>query len=228
MNPLQAPNLNLNYLNEKYRLLSPTERIVQFYKDFRQEDILVTSSFGTSSAILLHLVAQVNPSQDVHFIDTTYLFEETHAYKEALKEKLGVNIISILPDQWKSDFTTQDKTWEKDPNLCCSVNKVEPFDEVKKEYKVWVSGLMAYQTPFRKGLEIFEKDGNIIKFYPIVDVAPYFVRGYFTKYDLPQHPLLAKGYSSVGCKHCTEKGEDRSGRWMNTSKTECGLHIKKP
>lgn len=227
MNSLQAPNLNLKYLNEKYRLLSPIERIVQFYKDFRQEDILVTSSFGTSSAILLHHISQVNPTQDIHFIDTTYLFKETHDYKNQLKEKLGLNIISILPEQWKSDFTTKDITWEKDPNLCCSVNKVEPFDEVKKGFKVWVSGLMAYQTPFRKGLEIFEKDGDIIKFYPIVDVQPYFVRGYFSKYDLPQHPLLAKGYASVGCSHCTDKGENRSGRWINAAKTECGLHVKK-
>lgn len=229
MNALQAHNVNIKFLTEKYRLLSPMERIEQFYRDFRQEDILVTSSFGTSSAILLHHVAQVKPNQNIHYIDTTYLFRETHDYKDQLSELLQLNITTITPEKWKNDFTKKDKTYENDPDLCCSVNKVEPLNEVKKDYKIWVSGLMAFQTPFRKSLEIFEKDGDIIKFYPLVDVQPYFARGYFNKYNLPKHPLLEKGYASVGCHHCTAKGENRSGRWTNVKeKTECGLHYVKP
>lgn len=229
MNAIQGNSVNLKYLVEKYRLLSPMERIVQFYRDFRQEDVLVTSSFGTSSAILLHQIAQVNPTQNIHYIDTTYLFKETHDYKDQLSKLLNLNTITITPEQWKNDFTSKDKTYENDPDLCCSVNKVEPLNEVKKDFKVWVSGLMAFQTPFRKNLDVFEKSGNIIKFYPLIDVQPYFARGYFTKYNLPKHPLLEKGYASVGCTHCTEKGENRSGRWMNVSeKTECGLHYRKP
>ena len=227
MNALTGHNVNLKYLNEKYRLLSPIERIQQFYRDFRQEDVLVTSSFGTSSAVLLHHISKVHPTQDIHFIDTSYLFEETLAYKDALAKQLGLNIIGISPEQWKNDFTRKDKTWNQDPDLCCSVNKVEPLNKIKKEFKVWVSGLLAYQTPFRQNLSLFEKDGDIIKFYPLIDVQPYFVRGYYAKNNLPSHPLVERGFSSVGCTHCTNKGENRSGRWTVSGKTECGLHYRK-
>ncbi len=227
MNVITGHNANLKYLNERYRLLSPIERIRQFYLDFRQEDVLITSSFGTSSAVLLHHISKVNPSQDIHFIDTSYLFKETHTYKNELSDRLGLNIIRITPEEWKNDFTKRDQTWNEDPDLCCSVNKVEPLDNVKKGFKVWVSGLLAYQTPFRKNLSLFEKDGDIIKFYPLIDVQPYFVRGYFTKHKLPKHPLIEKGYSSVGCTHCTAKGNNRNGRWTQSGKTECGLHYKK-
>lgn len=227
MNALQGHNVNLKFLSEKYRLLTPKQRIKSFYEDFRHDDILVTSSFGTSSAILLHGIAQANPKQKIHFIDTTYLFEETHAYKEKLRKQLDLDVINISPEQWKNDFTRTDKTYQKDPDLCCSVNKVEPLARVKKGYKIWVSGLMAYQTPFRRSLELFEKSGDIIKFYPLIDVQPYFARGYYDKFNLPKHPLVAKGYSSVGCTHCTDIGENRSGRWQSSGKSECGLHVTK-
>lgn len=227
MNPLQAHNLNLKYLVEKYRLLTPLERIRRFYEEFRKEDVLVTSSFGTSSAILLHHIAQVEQRQVIHFIDTTYLFDETHAYKDALAAQTGLAIATITPERWKNEFTRKDKTWEQDPDLCCSVNKVEPLQKVRGGYKFWMSGLMAFQTPFRQNLDIFEKDGDIIKFNPLIDVQPYFVRGYFAKHNLPKHPLVDRGFSSVGCRQCTHASADRSGRWSSSGKTECGLHYRK-
>jgi len=227
MNALHVHNVNLKYLTEKYRLLSPLERIRQFYQEFRVEDVLVTSSFGTSSAILLHHLSRVRKDQPIHFIDTTYLFEETYQYKSDLKEKLGLTVKTITPEQWKNEFTTKDETWNNDADLCCSVNKVEPMERTKADYKLWVSGLMAYQTPFRKGLDLFEKDSDIIKFYPLIDVQPYFVRGYINKYELPKHPLIKEGYASVGCRQCTGKSTDRSGRWTKSGKSECGLHLRK-
>lgn len=227
MNALQVHNVNLKYLTEKYRLLTPLQRIREFYAEFHADDVLVTSSFGASSAILLHHIAQVQQAQRVYFIDTRYLFDETYAYVGQLRESLGLDIVTITPEQWKHDFTKSDKTWEKDPDLCCSVNKVEPMDRLKAGYKLWVSGLMAYQTSFRKGLDLFEKDGDTIKFYPLIDVMPYFVRGYFDRHGLPQHPLVKQGYGSIGCRQCTSKSEDRSGRWSNSAKTECGLHLRK-
>ena len=227
MNAINSHNVNLKYLTEKYRLLSPMERIREFYREFRQEDALVTSSFGSSSAILLHHIAQVNPDQPIHFIDTTYLFEETHQYKEQISRTMGLKVISVQPEPWKNEFTKKDRTWEKDADLCCSVNKVEPLKKIRQEHKIWISGLMAIQTPFRKYLELFEKDGDIIKFYPLIDVGPYFSRGYINKYDLPTHPLVKEGFSSIGCTHCTDKGADRAGRWNDSGKSECGLHYTK-
>ncbi len=219
--------MNVKYLVEKYNPLSPQERIVQFYKDFYEDDVLITSSFGTSSAVMLHLISNVNKKQKIHFIDTTYLFKETHNYKNELSERFGFDVVTLTPEQWKNDFTNKDKTWEKDQDLCCSVNKVEPLDAVRANYKVWVSGLLAYSTPFRQNLDVFEKVDDVLKFYPLIDVAPSFVRDYFEEHNLPRHPLQKLGYGSVGCTHCTLKGQNRSGRWNNSTKTECGLHIKK-
>lgn len=219
--------MNIKNLIEKYQPLSIQERLEQMYQDFLIDDILITSSFGTSSVVLLSQISQVNKKQPVHFIDTTYLFQETHQYKNELMQRFDLNLITITPEEWKNEFTSQDKTWEKDPDLCCSVNKVEPLERVKKEYKIWVSGLMGFQAPTRKNLDLFEVDNNIVKFYPLIDIEKEYVENLFNEQKLPKHPLEAKGYGSIGCMHCTAKGSDRDGRWLKFNKVECGLHVKK-
>ncbi|HET7360591.1 MAG TPA: phosphoadenosine phosphosulfate reductase family protein, partial [Salinimicrobium sp.] len=93
------------------------------------------------------------------------------------------------------------------------------------KYTLWVSGLMEWQSDHRATLNIFEKRGEIVKFYPLLDVSKAERDEYIEKHQLPFHPLVAKGYSSIGCTHCTVPGEDRSGRWNNNPKTECGLHL---
>ena len=227
MNASHSHIMNLNHLIVKYQGMSPVQRLENLYKDFDEKDVLFTSSMGTSSVVLLHLISKVNPNQKIHFIDTTYLFQETHDYKNKIADKFNLNIETISPEKWKNDFTRNDQTWKTDTDLCCSVNKVEPLNKVKKDYKVWVSGLMAFQTKFRSSLDVFEKTDAILKFYPVIDVSPVFVKTYFERNKLPIHPLLAKGYASVGCTHCTVKGENRNGRWINSKKTECGLHYSK-
>lgn len=215
--------MNIEELNNKYRNLGPEERIKALYKDF--DRILFTSSFGTTSAFLLHLFNKVNPRQPVHFLDTTYHFNETLQYKKQLSELLQLQVIDVRPEEWKSRFTQEDKTWNSDPDLCCSINKVEPLDKIRPGFRVWVSGLMSSQNAYRESLKIFEQKENIIKFFPIVDLTEKDVFEYIRKNDLPEHPLLKAGFNSVGCFHCTVAGKGRSGRWINKSKTECGLHL---
>lgn len=99
-----------------------------------------------------------------------------------------------------------------------------PLEPVKAAHKVWISGLMRHQTRFRERLRIFEKQGDIIKFHPLIDFTEEEVAAYMEQYRLPAHPLEAGGYGSVGCTHCTRRGEGRSGRWQGTNQTECGLH----
>jgi phosphoadenosine phosphosulfate reductase len=212
-------------LNKKYNPLSVTERITQLYKDFDVSEVMLTSSFAATSAFLLKLFSEVNKKQTVFFIDTGYHFEETLKYKEALTLRYGLNVssISALKDEHK--FTTKDETWTKNPDFCCSINKVKPLDIIKSQYKVWVSGLMEWQSDHRKTLDIFELRGEILKFYPLLDVSKERRDAYIEKHDLPFHPLVAKGYNSIGCKHCTVPGDDRDGRWNNSPKTECGLHL---
>ncbi len=215
--------MNLEELNKKYLVLSPEDRIQQLYKDFGK--VLFTSSFGTTSAFLLHLFHKVKPNETVYFLDTTYHFNETIEYKEALTKLLNLKVIDVKPEEWKNNFTNQDKTWNSDPDLCCSINKVEPIEKIKINFDVWVSGLMASQNTFRQNLKVFEEKEGSIKFYPLIDQSEKIANEYIVKNKLPQHPLLSQGYSSIGCFHCTVAGKGRSGRWVNKSKTECGLHL---
>lgn len=215
--------MNLEELNAKYNGLKPEERVAELYKDF--DKVLFTSSFGTSAAILLHMFAKVNPEQTVHFIDTTYHFQETLEYRDKLKDMLHLKVEDILPADWKNKFTKEDKTWTKDPDLCCSINKVEPLEEIKPAYQIWVSGLMAYQNKERKARKVFEKSGDLLKFHPIIDFTEQQKKDYFKTNELPRHPLEKLGYSSIGCAQCTFKGKGREGRWKGTGKTECGLHL---
>jgi len=215
--------MNLDALNKKYLALSPEDRIQELYKDFGK--VLFTSSFGTTSAFLLHLFHKVKPNETVYFLDTTYHFNETIEYKEALTKLLNLKVVDVKPEEWKNNFTQKDKTWNSDPDLCCSINKVEPIDKIKGNFDVWVSGLMASQNTFRHNLKVFELKDDIVKFYPLIDQSEKDAKEYMIKNKLPEHPLLSQGYSSVGCFHCTVAGRGRSGRWVNKSKTECGLHL---
>jgi len=213
----------INALNERYAPLSPEQRIAALYTDFT--DVLLTSSFGTTSAVLLDMFSKINPVQEIYFLDTTYHFAETLEYKQMLTKQLGLTVHEVKPEEWKNNFTNADQTWSKDPDLCCSINKVEPLDKIKGKFKVWVSGLMQSQSSYRKQMNIFEQKNDILKFYPIIDLNDKDAKAYMEKNNLPEHPLVRHGFSSVGCIHCTVKGRGREGRWVNRSKTECGLHM---
>jgi len=215
----------LHALNEKYRSLSVEDRIRELYKDFSTDQVMLTSSFAATSAFLLHLFSRVAPQQSVFFIDTGYHFKETLDYKAYLIELYGINVVDIKAEDWKHDFTTKEETWKNDPDFCCTINKVEPLDEIKQGFTIWASGLMRWQTEHRATLDVFEERNGIIKFYPLVDVTKDERDNYIREHKLPFHPLVAKGYSSIGCSHCTMPGDDRSGRWNNSPKTECGLHL---
>ena len=212
-------------LNERYRPLSADERVHELYRDFTVNQVMLTSSFAATSAFLLHLFSRVAPQQKVFFIDTGYHFPHTLAYKQKLTELYQLTVEDVRAESWKHEFTQKDQTWKNDPDFCCSINKVEPLEEIKKNYDVWVSGLMRWQTEHRSNLNIFEERNGILKFYPLIDVTKEGRDTYIKEHNLPFHPLVAEGYSSIGCVQCTSPGSDRSGRWNNQPKTECGLHL---
>lgn len=212
-------------LNKRYQELDFEQRLAQLYKDFDVDDVLVTSSFAATSAYFLHIISSVQPQQKIAFIDTGYHFRETLLYREYLTKLLDLNVFSVRAEQWKHEFTVEDKTWDKNPDFCCSINKVEPLDAVKPNYKVWVSSLMRWQTDDRANMAIFEMRRGILKFNPMLEVSQQERDAWISEHKLPYHPLVAHGYSSIGCTHCTVKGEGRSGRWAGKPKTECGLHL---
>ena len=219
-------SLHLTELNQQYLRKDPYNRLQNLFSHFAPADILVTSSFGITAGVLLSMVHSIAPNHPIYFLDTTYHFPETLAYKEQLQAKLNLNIVTLKATPQDSQDTLDRKLWETNPDLCCQINKVEPLNVVKKEHKIWVSGLMSDQTEHRKALNIFEQKQNLIKFHPLIDFSNYDAMLYLMVNEIPNHPLMEQGYDSVDCVHCTQKGDCRMGRWAQfAGKTECGLHL---
>jgi phosphoadenosine phosphosulfate reductase len=215
---------SIDFLNQAFTPLGPMERLHLLYAFFREEEVLVTSSFGTKSAYLLYLIHLMRPTQKVYFIDTTYHFPETLAYRDALTARFGLEVEDVLPNEAENAITREEEWWKSHPRMCCAVNKVAPLEPIKGLHKVWISGLMAYQTDFRSRLRVFEQQGDILKFHPLIDIAEETFEQEMERLQLPRHPLEAEGFGSVGCTHCTAPGNGREGRWKATGHTECGLH----
>lgn len=211
--------------SNKYEPLTVYKRVEQLYLDFNEDEIMLTSSFAATSAFLLKIFSDVNKNQKIYFIDTGYHFKETLIYKEYLTQLYDLNVINITTSDEEHAYTTSNKLWLERPNKCCRINKVKPLEQLKSQYSIWVSGLMEWQSDFRNTLNFFENRSDITKFYPLLDIDFEYRDQFIKDHHLPFHPLKSKGYSSIGCKHCTVPGNDRSGRWNNSPKTECGLHL---
>jgi phosphoadenosine phosphosulfate reductase len=193
-------------------------------------DIAMVSSFGADSAVLLHMVAQVDPSTPVIFIDTVKLFPATLLYRDELIEKLGLtDVRTQKPD--KDELSKVDPAgmlWMSDTDACCNIRKVVPLAQALNGFEAWISGRKRFQSASRSSLEFFEIDEGRVKVNPLADWTAAEILDYAKTHDLPPHPLVAQGYPSIGCLPCTSKvapGEDpRSGRWRGQDKTECGIH----
>src|SRR5688572_16072418 len=192
--------------------------------------VAVVSSFGTESAVLLHLVASADPTVPVIFVDTQKMFQETLDYRDTLTERFAlVNSSVVQPDQ--AVLAAKDENglrWSWDPAGCCEIRKVEPLRRAKLGLDAWISGRKAFQSVTRQNLPRFEIEDGRLKVNPLGDWTKTDLDAYFAEHDLPRHPLEAKGYLSVGCEPCTsmvKPGEDpRAGRWRGWDKTECGIH----
>ncbi|MBD3617317.1 MAG: phosphoadenylyl-sulfate reductase [Gracilimonas sp.] len=189
-----------------------------------QDKVLITTSFGTTSALLIHMISRIRQNHPIHFINTGHLFPETLKYKNRLIERYGINVIEHVPDKEKHSITKKEKLWKSNPDLCCHYNKVEPLEKIKANHEVWISGLIGYQNSYRSELEILQQRDDLHRFYPLIDWTPEMVDDYFESYGIPRHPLERFGFHSIGCTHCTTKGDGRDGRWGDSDKTECGLH----
>lgn len=229
--PAEAPaavgpsEAEVEALIARYLPLNFEERLKQLYVDFAPSQVLVTSSFAATSAYFLHIVSTIKPDQTIHFIDTGFHFPETVQYRQYLIDLFKLKVEDVRAEDWKHQFTVDDKTYERDPDFCCSINKVEPLELIKPNYKVWMSSLMHWQTDHRAGLPVFELRRGVLKFNPMIDVTRAERDAYIAEHQLPFHPMVARGYSSIGCTHCTVAGDGRSGRWLGKPKTECGLHL---
>ncbi len=212
-------------LNEAYTPLGFKDRIRRLYEDFDPEKVLVTSSFAATSAYFLHIISRIRPEQFITFVDTGFHFRETLRYRDELIQRFSLKVRDLRGDEHQHRWSVKERLYDTDPDFCCSINKVMPLEEIKPDYHVWVSSLMRWQTDQRAELAVFEDRRGIIKFNPMIDVNREERDAYIREHDLPFHPLVARGYQSIGCTHCTVPGEGRSGRWAGKPKTECGLHF---
>lgn len=195
-------------------------------------DLAIVSSFGADSSVLLHLVAQVDPSMPVYFLETGKHFAETLDYVETLKKHLGlINVHAVHPNPDDiGRFDPDGDLWESDPDSCCHIRKTEPLEPITEQYGGWVTGRKRFQTKERGVLPHFElTSDDRIKVNPLAHFSDADVNQYKIDHGLPEHPLFAKGYKSIGCAPCTSvvaEGEDpRAGRWRGLNKKECGIHF---
>lgn len=192
--------------------------------------IALVSSFGAESAVLLHMVAAVDPATPVIFLDSGRLFGETHRYCAALTERLGLGDLRIVgpePEALAREDPDQ-LLFSRAPDRCCALRKVEPLRRALAGFEAWITGRKAYQGGQRSALPRFEAEGGRIKLNPLADWSKADIEAYFERHDLPRHPLEAEGYLSIGCLPCTARvapgADPRSGRWRGLAKTECGIH----
>lgn len=193
-------------------------------------EIAMVSSFGADSAVLLHMVSQVDPSTPVLFVDTVKLFPATILYRDELVAKLGLTDVRTFKPS-KDDLAEKDPAgmlWMGDTDACCHIRKVVPLEHALNSFEAWISGRKRHQSSTRSELDVFEIDAGRVKINPLADWTAADVLDYAKSHDLPPHPLVAEGYPSIGCLPCTSKvapGEDpRAGRWRGQDKTECGIH----
>jgi phosphoadenosine phosphosulfate reductase len=193
--------------------------------------IAVVSSFGSESAVLLHLVAEIDPATPVLFLNTGKLFGETLRYRDRLQELLGLtDLRAIGPHpRDRSTFDPDGALWSKDPDACCNFRKTVPLSRAMEGFDAWITGRKRFQTDSRADMDPVEMVGARYRINPLADWTQADLENYMIEHHLPPHPLVRDGYLSIGCMSCTSRvqaGEDpRAGRWRGQDKTECGIHL---
>jgi phosphoadenosine phosphosulfate reductase len=229
--PIEPALLHAELLNERFAHWQAREVLDQVVRSEFPGRIALVASFGAESAVLLHLVASVEKSLPVVFIDTGKIFGSTHRYRDELVARLGLTDVRIArPDP--TTLMTQDidgALWLREPDKCCGIRKVAPLSRALAGFDAWISGRKRYQGGRRASLPLVEADGRRVKINPLAEWSRDDVSAYRERHDLPEHPLVADGFRSIGCMPCTDRvadGEDeRNGRWRGRDKTECGIHL---
>lgn len=228
-------DLNLNQINETLKNYHAIE-VVKWAKNKFNQHLVLSTSFGIQSAVMLHLVTQVIPDIPIIWIDTGYLPKETYLFAEALTKRLNLNLkvyqSELSPARMEAIYG---KLWEKKDldslNLYDRIRKVEPMQKalVELEAKAWLAGLRQNQTEYRQKLEYVNKQGEQYKILPILKWHSKDIYEYLIKYDLPYHPYFDLGYVSVGDWHSSrplsvDDDNERDTRFHGL-KQECGLHL---
>lgn len=191
----------------------------------------VVSSFGAESAVLLHLVAQIDPNTPILFLNTGKLFGETLRYRDRLQDVLGLgDIRSLAPNPAdRARLDPEGTLYARDTDACCNFRKVIPLKRALEPFAAQITGRKRFQTRERAAMQAVEFFEGRFRFNPLADWTLAELDAYVAQHGLPQHPLVEDGYPSIGCMPCTRRvaaGEDyRDGRWSGLDKDECGIHL---
>ncbi len=209
------------------------EHVAQQLQKYRDQGkkLFTTSSFQSHSLVLLHMISRIDPEIPVFFLNTGYHFPETVAFAESVSQRLGLNLLRLNPLMPKHQQRDDEGNllFTSDPDYCCFLNKTQPMEQVMRDYDVWINGVRAEQSRVRQAMKVEqEAPYAVLRFHPMLDWTIQDIFAYLRKYDLPRHPLDAKGYVSIGCEPCTKKPDpglqEREARWFGMNKTECGLN----
>jgi phosphoadenosine phosphosulfate reductase len=236
--PKPGPEATAALLRGKYGHLSGAALIEALVRNELNGQVMLSSSFGAESAVLLDLVSQVDTSIPVIFLDTRRLFGETLRYQKSLTDHFELEDVRIIrPDDGVLQrLDPDDMLFVTDPDECCRIRKVEPLDKILKNlgnlgYSGWITGRKNFQAVTRHSIQSIEADVDFVKINPLYDWTTEDIKQAFVAKNLPKHPLVADGFKSIGCMPCTTRvapGEDdRAGRWAGQDKTECGIHRSK-
>jgi phosphoadenosine phosphosulfate reductase len=199
--------------------------------------VAIASAFQVEGTCLIHMAVEVRPDVPILFLETGFHFAETLAFKERLTEQLGLNVVE-LTGEYTVERQAEEygpRLYERDPKLCCELNKVQPFARGLRDYDAWLTSMRRDSAWTRKHTPIvsqteLEPGRSLVKVNPVANWGRRDAWAYLKEHDLPHSPLYDLGYGSIGCAPCTRMvfpGEDeRAGRWSGLLKTECGIHVR--
>lgn len=228
-----SPHGNALVLNRVHAESAPEVLLEDVIRQQYPGSVALVSSFGAESAVLLDMVARIDPATPVLFLETGMLFPETLAYQQELAAALGLRDVRLIrPDPADLAADDPDGTLHRaNADGCCFLRKTLPLRRALAPFGAWITGRKRVQAATRAGLELFEEDreNGLLKVNPLAHWDGAAIRAYMERRALPRHPLVARGYPSIGCAPCTSPvrpGEDaRAGRWRGAGKVECGIHF---
>jgi phosphoadenosine phosphosulfate reductase len=218
-------------LAKKYEGRDGLDLLGPIIRDELPGRIAVSSSFGAEAAVMLDLVAQVDPATPVIFLDTGKLFGETIRYRQTVTALLGLKDVRVVrPEEAEVQKRDPDgNLWMQNHDACCALRKVEPFARALKGFDAWITGRKRFHGGQRGGLPTIEAEDGRLKINPLATWSRERILTHFVERHLPPHPLVADGYLSIGCMPCTDRVKPdqgvRDGRWAGTDKDECGIHL---
>lgn len=194
--------------------------------------VALATGFGTEGCVLVDMVARIDPSARIFYLDTDLLFPETYELRDQLTARYGVRFERRATVRSLEQQTLRhgEKLWERDPDLCCRLRKVEPLKEMLSGLRAWITAIRRDQSPARAHARVVDHDAKfgLIKINPLAGWTRQQVWKYIREHDVPYNKLYDQGYSSIGCTPCTSpvqiNEDQRAGRWRGFQKTECGLH----